>query len=155
MVLQRYPLERILNTDETSWKLINNRMVTVGDRSAERVACEFDGNVKACWTVMASIDAAGSKLPLWIICRGKTLRCEASLRHRFTPEVRRGRLVLTHHESGWTDRRVALEYLHWLSERVSGKVSVYCGILSRLIVTRKSELKRRQWILLSNSYPAG
>jgi hypothetical protein len=30
-------------------------------------------------------------------------------------------LVLTHQESGWTDRRVALEYLHWLSERVRGQ----------------------------------
>jgi hypothetical protein len=63
MVFQRHPLHRISNADETSWKLINKRMVTVADRGAEGVACEFDGDVKACLTVMASIDAAGSKLP--------------------------------------------------------------------------------------------
>jgi hypothetical protein len=121
LIFEQYPLDRIINADETSWRLINNRMVTVADCGAEGVACEFEGDVKACMTVLASIDAGGSKLPLWVICRGKTPRSEASLRRRFATEIRTGRLVFTHQESGWTNQTVATDYLKWLSDRVKGQ----------------------------------
>jgi hypothetical protein len=80
IAFEQYPRDRILNADETSWKIINNCMVTVADCGSEAVACEFDGNVKGCVTMIASIDATGSKLPLWVICRGETIRSEAELR---------------------------------------------------------------------------
>jgi hypothetical protein len=51
------------------------------------VACEFNGNVKGCVTVIASIDVTGSKLPFWVICRGKTIMSEAELREHFTREI--------------------------------------------------------------------
>jgi hypothetical protein len=114
MVFTGCPLNRTLNTDEPRWKLVNTRMVTVGDRGAEGVYREFDGDVKACLTVMASID--GSKLPVWISCRGKTPRCEANSRRRFASEVGRWILVLTHQENSWTDRMVALAFPCWISE---------------------------------------
>jgi hypothetical protein len=79
---------------------MNNRMVTVADCGPEAVACEFDGNVKGCVTVIASIDATENKLPLWVICRGKIIRSEAELREHFTREIQMGRLVLTHQENG-------------------------------------------------------
>jgi hypothetical protein len=64
IAFEQYPGDRILNAEEASWKMINNRMVTVADCGSEAVACEFDGNVKGCVTVIASIDTRGSKLPL-------------------------------------------------------------------------------------------
>jgi hypothetical protein len=121
MAIEQYPRDRILNVDETSWKIINNRMITVAECGADEVTCEFDGDVKRCVTVIASIDASGRKLPLWVICRGKTTRCEADLRGHFTREIRSGRLVLTHEENGWTNAAVAIEYLQWLSDGVKGQ----------------------------------
>jgi hypothetical protein len=120
-IFDTYPPDRILNADETSWKLINNRMVTVAECGAEGVTCEFDGDVKACMTVIAAIDAAGSKLPLWVICRGTTVRCEATLRAEFAGELRTGRLVITHQENGWTNGKVAEEFIRWISNRVHGQ----------------------------------
>jgi hypothetical protein len=80
MIFEECAMDLIVNTDETSWKLIDNCTVTVADRGVEGVVCEFERNVKVCMMVMASIDTVWSKFPLWIICRGKTHRCEASLR---------------------------------------------------------------------------
>jgi hypothetical protein len=96
-------------------------MVTIADCGSEAVACEFDGNVKECLTVLATIGAAGSKLPLRVICRGTTIRCEAELRHHLVSEIHTAKLVITHQESGWTNRTVAGDYLWWLPDRVKGQ----------------------------------
>jgi hypothetical protein len=77
IAFQQYPPDRILNADETSWKILNNRMVTVADCGSESIACEFDGNIKGCVTVITSIDASGGKLTFWVICRGTTIRRES------------------------------------------------------------------------------
>jgi hypothetical protein len=117
----QFPRDRILNVDETSWKSVNNRMVTVAKCGSDNVACEFEGDVKGCLTVIAAIDATENRLPLWVICRGKTIRCEAHLREHFDREMRSGRLFLTHQENGWTNATVAREYLDWISARVKGQ----------------------------------
>jgi hypothetical protein len=121
IAFQHYPRDRILNADETSWKIINNHMVTVADCGSEAVACEFDGNVKGPVTVIASIDAAESKLPLWVICCGKTIGSEVELREHFTREIQTGRLVLTHQENGWTNRVVVRRYRQWFSDIVKSQ----------------------------------
>jgi hypothetical protein len=100
IAFEQYPRDRILNADETSWKIINNCNVTIADCGSEAVACEFDGNVKGCVTVIAATDATGSKLPPWVTCRGKTIRSEAELREHFTCEIQMDRLVLTQQENG-------------------------------------------------------
>jgi hypothetical protein len=121
IAFEQYSRDRILKADATSWKIMNNHMVRVGACGLEAVVCKFDGNVKGCVTVIASIDAAGSKLPLWVICCGETIRSKAELREHFTREIQMGRLVLTHHENGWTNRVVARRYLQWLSDIVKGQ----------------------------------
>jgi MoaA/NifB/PqqE/SkfB family radical SAM enzyme len=63
IAFEQYPRDRILNADETNWKILNNQMVTVGDCGSESVACEFHGNIKGCMTVIASIDASGENCP--------------------------------------------------------------------------------------------
>jgi hypothetical protein len=112
---------QILNADATSWKILNNRMVTVADCGSESVACEFDGNIKGRVTLIASIDASGGKLPLWVICRETTIRCESELRQNFAREIQTPKLVLTHQENGWTNRIVASRYLDWLSDLAKGQ----------------------------------
>jgi hypothetical protein len=50
-----------------------------------------------------------------VICRGKTVSCEADLRGHDARAVRSGRLFLIHQENGWTKATVASQYLDWLS----------------------------------------
>jgi hypothetical protein len=73
--------------------------------------------VKGCLTVIAVIDATGKRLPLWVICRAKTVRYEADLRDHLVREMRRGRIFLTQQENGWTNATVASQCLDWLSEQ--------------------------------------
>jgi hypothetical protein len=40
IAFEQYPRDRILNADETSWKIMNNRMVTVANCGSDAVACE-------------------------------------------------------------------------------------------------------------------
>jgi hypothetical protein len=40
-----------------------------------------------CLTVIAAIDAAEGKLALWIVCRGKTMRCEKRYQEAETLEI--------------------------------------------------------------------
>jgi hypothetical protein len=69
-----------------------------------------------CQTALAGIDAAGGKLPIWLLSRGKTMRCEAGFRThvRLAEAVRRGEIIFSHEENGWTSAYIVCEYLRWL-----------------------------------------
>lgn len=118
-IFDKYPRDHIINMDETSWKLINHGFLTVAVRGSETVNCYFSGDPKMCLTAIAAVDAAGGKLPLWMLCRGKTPRCEATF--RADPDIDRAvqtdRIFLSHAESGWTTETVACDYLRWLRGR--------------------------------------
>lgn len=118
-VLRQYPRDRIINMDETSWKLLNCGFVTIANRGSETVECLFSGDPKMCLTAIAAIDAAGGKLPIWILCRGTTARCERRYRtdQVLEKEIAQGDLVVSHQENGWTDAQVAGTYLRWLRSR--------------------------------------
>jgi hypothetical protein len=115
--LEQYPRDRILNEDEVSWKILNHRMVTVAECGSEFVICEFDCNIKGCVTVMASIGASGGKLPLWVISRGMTIRCESKLRQNSLVKLRRINwfsrikktvgLIESSPADSWTDCRIS------------------------------------------------
>jgi hypothetical protein len=96
-------------------------MVTVAHYRPQSVACEFDGNIKGCVTVISSIDVSGGKLPLWVICRETTIRCDSELRQDFAHEIQTHKLVFTHQENDWTNRIVDSRYLDWLSDLVKGQ----------------------------------
>lgn len=118
-VLTQYPLDHVINMDETSWKLLNSGFVTVGNTGSETVECQFQGDPKMCLTAIAAIDAAGGKLPMWILARGTTTRCERRYRNDdiLRAAVNEGRLIVSHQVNGWTDAAVAGEYLRWLRGR--------------------------------------
>jgi hypothetical protein len=101
--------DRILNMDETRWCLINPHQITIAPRGAEGVRANFNCDPKISRTAITIISAAADKLPLWIICRGTTERCEQRFAQR--------RLVLCHQVSRWTDTVVAKTVLRWISER--------------------------------------
>jgi hypothetical protein len=115
-IMMCYDHSHVINMDETSWKVIPNNWRTVAYKGQEGVKCLFSTDQKICVTAVASISAAGDKLPLWIVLKGTTERCE--IFYHLDPIVQNAieerRLVLTHSDRGWMDTKVAKEYLTWL-----------------------------------------
>jgi hypothetical protein len=58
---------RILNIDETSWRLCPTGIPTWAETGAEDVPVNVSGDLKECVTVLATISADMRKLPLVII----------------------------------------------------------------------------------------
>jgi hypothetical protein len=58
------PLERIINIDETNWRTVETGLKTWVVKGAESVHCNVDNDDKAGGTVIAAVEAAGTKLPL-------------------------------------------------------------------------------------------
>jgi hypothetical protein len=119
-IMRLYPPDMTINMDETSWKqIIINNAVTIAERGAETVTCYFKGDPKTCLTAIASINAAGEKLPLWILARGTTGRCEARYRNhdKVQAALAGEELVLDHQRNGWSCASVMARYLQWLRAR--------------------------------------
>ena len=115
----QFRLENILNMDETSWRIVDNRMVTLANRGQDEVRCVFGVEQKTCITVIATIARSGEKLPLWVVATGLTDRAHQKFLEddRLQAAVRQKRLVLTHSRNGWTDTEIAKQYLRWLHQR--------------------------------------
>lgn len=114
--------QNVINVDETSWKVLNNRMVTVARIGSDEVKCVFDATEKDCITAIAGIALDGTKLPLWILATGTTKKTEKKFSEnpRLQRYIREGSLVVEHSESGWTTADVARKYIKWLHKRNRG-----------------------------------
>jgi hypothetical protein len=74
-VAQDFSGANIVNFDESNWRPVMAGEQIVGERGAEIVHNYTDGGGKANFSFFALICANGTKLPLILIARGKTLRC--------------------------------------------------------------------------------
>jgi hypothetical protein len=121
-LMGRYRPDLIINMDETSWKQVNNGKFTIAEKGAEAVNCYFRGDPKTCLTAIAAIDAAGGKLPLWILAHGTTPRCETRYRNHAAIQtaIAGGDLVLSHQRNGWSDAVIMGQYLRWLRTLYKG-----------------------------------
>ena len=115
----QFRFENILNMDETSWRIVDSRMVTVANRGQDAVRCVFGVDQKCCITVIATITRSGEKLPLWVVATGLTDKVHEKFLQddRLQTAVRQKRLVLTHSRNGWTDTDIAKQYLQWIHPR--------------------------------------
>jgi hypothetical protein len=77
-LLQTVGPEKVVNIDETHWKLFPNGMLTWAETGAENVQIETGGLEKAGITVVAAITAAGAKLSLPFLGAGETDRVHAT-----------------------------------------------------------------------------
>jgi hypothetical protein len=147
----------IINMDETSWKQINSGPITLAETGSETVNCFFDGEPKMCLTAIAAIDAAGGKLPLWVLGRGTTTKCERRFRKAQCLEkaISRGELVLSHQENGWTDESVADQYLRWLHERYGERETVLIWDIFPAHRTQKIKSQARELSVKLDFIPAG
>jgi hypothetical protein len=64
-----------LNFDESRWRLAMTTERTVAERGVESVKRYVNGNLKASFTLFASILANGTKPPLILIATGRIKRC--------------------------------------------------------------------------------
>jgi hypothetical protein len=104
----------IYNCDETSWHTVPGNLRTVANPGEEGVVNFVGADAKECTTAIATISAAGEKMPMWLICRGKTDRCERAVRTELAKHVHNGTLLVTHQPAGWCDGNIAIQYLEWL-----------------------------------------
>jgi hypothetical protein len=100
--------DRILNADETSWKLFPNIISTWAKKGAKTVNLRIQGNQKDCITVMGTVTASLRKLPLVILAKGKSCTVEV------TQLGDTGENYTDHSESGWTTEMTFDNYLRWL-----------------------------------------
>ena len=146
--IHNYPDDFIINVDETSWRLLNNRMVTITKRGSDGVQCFFDGGEKDCLTVICGITRSGKKLPPWVICKGKTPRCmnkflkSVILRQYHQQEA----LFISFSETGWTTNDLAIRYLKWLKNEYAKGNPVF--LIWDCYASHRSEETKRQAQLL-------
>jgi hypothetical protein len=85
-------------------------------------------------TTIASISATGDRLPIWVIAKGRTGKCERCCHSHSEKAIKEGRLTLTHQETGWTTEEVARPYLHWLPHQMPGELLLLWDLLQRIEV---------------------
>lgn len=91
-------------------------METITKCGADDVTCIFDAGEKECLTAICGITRSGIKLPVWIICKGKTPKCmDKFLKSEILQQYYQNNdLVISFSESGWTTDELAIQYLTWL-----------------------------------------
>ena len=109
-LLQENDPNFVLNCDETSWKVFPNNILTWGTAGNEAISVKIQGDVKQCLTVLATVSASGTKLPLLIISEGKTVKCEQSQLGDTAYHWK------THTENGWQTTESFELYLMHLRE---------------------------------------
>ena len=100
----------ILNCDETFWRVFPGPLLTWADTNSENVTIDINGSEKQGLTVLATIAADNTKLPLFFIATGKTETVE---RTQINPQP--GDWT-AHTENGWQTSQSFQKYLMHLRE---------------------------------------
>lgn len=143
-LLQEYPADRVVNADETTWRILPAGATTWAVKGADSVAISVQDDEKKMITVMAACTAAGAKLPLFLIAKGKTTRSETTQ----IGDV--GEHDSFHTTTGWMTEDAFLHYLGLLRERIFPDdqpfiliIDVYPTHRSDRVRQRAQELKIR------------
>jgi hypothetical protein len=140
----------IINCDETAWQVVPNGLLTWAPVGADGVSVELNANEKEIITVLASITAARTALPLQFVAKGRTTRAERSQCGDLEYHE------VTHSDSGWTTTTTFVEYLKWL-RRIYGPGPDLHLILDLYSVHRSQKVKEEAAALGIHLYfiPAG
>ena len=111
-LLREEDKEYIINMDETHWQTFPNGIMTWRTTGSDSVQVRMNGNEKQGLTVLASITATGRKLPLLILAKGKTTRCENT---QIPADI--GNNFKFHSPSGWSTKEVMQHYLQLLRDQ--------------------------------------
>ena len=109
-LFEHVPLSRILNADETGWKLFPKGILSWGETGIDNMSRQGSVSDKSQVTVLATIAADYTKLPLLFVAQGKTEQVESSQ----IGDI--GYHWKTHTESGWVNDVAFSFYLHKLRQ---------------------------------------
>jgi hypothetical protein len=102
--------QQIINVDESCWRVYPEALQTWAPTGSQNVPLAVTGNEKDSFTVVAAITAARTKLPLYLIVKGKTEAVEQShfgdVAHHRTADS----------NSGWQTTETFQEWLTWLRD---------------------------------------
>ena len=104
-LLRTFPHDRVINGDETAWRILPNGATTWAERGSDSVVIGVQDDEKKTITVMASVTAAGTKLPLLLIANGLTELVEESQLGDVWPHLR------AHSSNGWMNSEIFEQYL--------------------------------------------
>jgi hypothetical protein len=114
-IMHHAELSNILNGDETFWRLVNPASFCWAERGASSISFNIDNCQKKGFSVMATIDAAGNKFPLFMIAKGSSKRVVSNWFGDSAPNIG------TFSHSGWMNEQLMIQYLNvlrnWLDER--------------------------------------
>ena len=125
--------ERILNADETAWRILPNGATTWAQTGCDSVTLATRDSEKATVTVMATVSAAGTKLPLMMICKGGPI-AERNQLGDVHPHL------TFHTKKGWMNHEAFEMYLKFLRQQFVDDDIIYL-LLDTFTVHRKPELR--------------
>ena len=118
-LIESKPADRIINADETSWRILPSSITTWADSGSDAVDINVSDSEKKMITVMASITFAGTKLPLFMIAKGKTKMAEQSQLGDISYHMS------SHSNSGWMEQDNFECYLKWLRQQYNDDDPLY------------------------------
>jgi hypothetical protein len=107
-----YPPDLVYNMDETCWRLYETPRKVLAEKGAETVKLQAAVSEKTSFAALGAISVAGSKLPLWVVAKGTTQRCEEKFGHH--PEV-----IFRHTNKGWATENLIVGSLEWLHREIA------------------------------------
>jgi hypothetical protein len=112
-IYQRYPPHLIFHFDKFNWHLLMSGKLMVVDRGKKLVHQSVDGDPKANFSFLATITSEAQKIPLILIAKGTTVRCQKQFsrhnHHHFDS---------WHSSSGWSNKSPMLDDLDWLTQKM-------------------------------------
>ena len=132
----RLPPEFIYNMDETCWRFINAPRLVIGEKGSAAVKLCTKKSPKKSFTAIGTITAAGDRLPLWILTKGKTNACLGKFGDQ-------GETELHYSESGWSTEKIIVDYLNWLAKRTIGPCALIMDIFRAHITPWVRETAKR------------
>ena len=137
-VANDYPLYNIYNVDETCWRLYMCPRRVIAEKGSTKVKLLYNKSNKIAITAIGAIRADGTKLPLWVLGKGRSHRCLKKFGD--VPGV-----VFHHSENGWCNEAIAMKYLEHIHSDAEGERccliwDVYSSHRSDAVVRKAKEL---------------
>ena len=112
-IIQEYPMNRILNGDETPWNIVFNRGDVLAETGTESVNAQMTEDYRKSFTAFCTISANGDRLPPLFLAQGSTNACHQQFAGMSSEETK---YEIYHSPGGNTNEDVMLYYLELVSK---------------------------------------
>jgi hypothetical protein len=142
---REYAPEHIFNFDETCWKRLLGPNKVLAEKGTESVKLKTVKGEKESYTASGSTSAAGTKMPFWILAKGKTDLCHTKVNARDDVMVR-------HTQSAGTNEEIMLEYLQWPSNQAQREPILLVLDCAQPIEHAEYDSERANWTSSSSTF---